>query len=481
MQLTILGAALIPLALWGAGNPGWLIRLALVAGVFEAGAALIIGGDPGFGLPTAMVPGLLLLAHIVLQYALGMRYAGEGIVLRAALPLIIFMIFAIVTAMLLPDIYSGQMLVWPNRPDLVFPTAVPLAFNSGNVTQSLYLAMNVAMAVGAGLILTGRGVRWRALLNAYLLSGYLVVGICVWDFASRIAGVWFPDEILRTNPAWAIVTQSFGPVPRIQGPFTEPAALAFFLSGLAFCCLSLCMRGHATMRPQLLLMLTIMCMLLSTSTTGIAILAFGLPLVLVAGAGDRLARMRTQRTLVNMVLAGGIVLVPLLLAVPSLIDAAAVVLESTLEKGDSSSYEDRMEMDRIAVDAMVQSWGIGVGWGSTRSSSLIPGILGNSGLIGLGLLVWFGVGLTLLIRRAGRLAPAQHPARPALDGFSAAICGQLCAALLSAPTISSLSFFLHVALVLGAAGRMMVDAAPQRVRATMRPSHPDASISGMGR
>jgi len=462
MQFTILGAALIPLAAWGAGNTGWLIRLAMVAVIFEAGAALVIGGNPGFGLPPAMVPGLLLIAHIVVQYALGMRYAGEGIVLRAAAPLIAFMAFAIGTAMLLPDIHAGQMLIWPNRPDPVFPSAVPLAFNSGNVTQSLYLAMNVAMAVGAGLALTGRGVRWRGLLNAYLLSGYLVVGFCFWDFANRIAGVWFPAEALRSNPSWTIVTQSLGPVPRIQGPFAEPAALAFFLSGLAFCCLSLCMKGHATMRPMLLLMLTILCMLLSTSTTGIMILVFGLPLVLIMGGGNALARMRIQRTLVSMVLAAGIVLVPLVLALPSLVDSAAVVLESTLEKGDSSSFEDRMEMDRLAVDAMMQSWGIGIGWGSTRSSSFIPGILGNAGIVGLGLLVWFGVALSKLIRRAGRLAPPQHPARPALDGFTAAVCGQLCAALLSAPTISSLGFFLHLALVFGAAGRMLVDAVPVR-------------------
>ncbi|MES2712670.1 MAG: hypothetical protein V4653_13895, partial [Pseudomonadota bacterium] len=451
MQLTILGAALLPLALWGIGNPGWLIRLALVAGIFEAGAALIVGGEGGFGLPTAMVPGLLLLAHIALQYATGMRYAGEGIVLRSALPLILFLIYAVSTAVLLPDIYSGQMLVWPNRPDPVNPAAIPLSFTSGNVTQSLYLAMNIAMAVGAGLMLTGRGVRWRALLNAYLLGGYIVVGLCFWDLAARIAGVYFPAELLRSNPNWAIVSQSLGMVPRIQGPFAEPAALAFYLSGLAFCCLSLCLKGHATMQPQLLLMLTIACMLMSTSTTGIVILAVGLPLVLLTGSGDRRARQRLQRTIVSMVLAGGVVLVPLVLAMPTLIDAASVVIESTLEKGDSSSFEDRMESDRLAVDAMIQSWGLGVGWGSTRSSSFIPGILGNSGLVGLSLLVWFGAVFTRLIRRAGRVSTGNHPARAALDGFTAAICGQLCAALLSAPTISSLGFFLHIAIVLGAA------------------------------
>jgi hypothetical protein len=464
MQPTILGMVILPIALLSAANPVRLLQLALVVGVFEAGAALVIGQGIGFGLPTAMVPGFLFLGYVVAQYALGMRYPGEALLLRAALPLLCFMAWAVVTSRLLPETFAGQIMIWPNRPDPVAPSAVPLAPTSGNLTQSLYLAMNVVVATVGGLFLTRRAIPWRGLLSAYLASGYLVVFLCFWNFASRVTGLWFPEDMLYSNPGWAIVNQSFGSIPRIQGPFPEPAALAIFLSGLAFCCLRLCMRGHGVMRPMLLLVLAIAAMLLSTSTTGILMLVVGLPLVLLTAGGDRAAMARTRRTLGTMTGAILVVLVPLVVAMPELLDAAAVVIETTLEKSESDSFEERGALDQLAIDAMLGSYGLGIGWGSTRSSSLIPGILGNAGIVGLLLLLWFGWGLLRLISRASRRAAPDHPARMALDGFAAALAGQFGAALISGPTITSFSFYLQLALVLGAASRMLLDVGAPRPR-----------------
>lgn len=459
MQPTILGMVILPLALFCIGNPVRLLQLALIVGVFEAGAALDIGG---FGLPTAMVPGFLFLGYVTAQYALGMRYPGENVLLRTALPLLFFLAYALVTARLMPETFAGQMMIWPQRPDPLAPATVPLAPTSGNNTQSLYLAMNVTFAVLGGLFLTRRAIPWRGLLAAYLGSGYLVVFLCFWNLASRLGGLWFPSEIVYSNPGWAIVDQWFGPVPRIQGPFSEPAGLAVFLSGLAFCCLRLCMRGHNVMRPMLLLPLTMASMLLSTSTTGIAMLVVGLPLVLLTAGGDRVAMARTKRMLGTMTVGIVIVILPLAIAVPAIVDAASLVVDVTMEKGESASFEERGAMDQTAIDAMIGTWGFGIGWGSTRSSSLIPGILGNSGLVGLLLLLWFGYNLMRLISRANRTAAPHHPARSALDGFTAALCGQFGAALISAPTITSLCFYLQLALVLGAASRMAIDASAAR-------------------
>jgi hypothetical protein len=43
------------------------------------------------------------------------------------------------------------------------------------------------------------------------------------------------------------------------------------------------------------------------------------------------------------------------------------------------------------------------------------------------------------------------------DGFSAAMCGQLAAAVLSAPTIGSLAFFLQLGCTVGVAARMVIE------------------------
>ncbi len=45
--------------------------------------------------------------------------------------------------------------------------------------------------------------------------------------------------------------------------------------------------------------------------------------------------------------------------------------------------------------------------------------------------------------------------------FTAALCGQLAAATLSAPTIGSLAFFLQLGCVVGTAARMAAECAPR--------------------
>jgi hypothetical protein len=239
--ITILGIVLIPLSLVSMFNPIRLLQIALVSSVFEAAAALIFGGS--FGLQPAMVPGLLFVAYIAVQYGLGMRYPGEGVVLSVMSPLLAFLFYALLSIMILPDAFAGIVFVWPQKPDMLAYSTVPLEFSFGNVTQAVYLLINVVFATAVAIFLTRVAVPYERIVSAYLAGGYVVVFIVFWQFANRTAGVPFPTEVLQSNPGWAIVKQSIGSVPRMQGPFSEPAGLALYLSGLSFCCLWLGIRG----------------------------------------------------------------------------------------------------------------------------------------------------------------------------------------------------------------------------------------------
>ncbi|WP_284944674.1 hypothetical protein [Acidisoma cladoniae] len=472
MHPTALGLVLIPLSLLWAANPVRLLQLAFVAAIFEAGAALVLGGS--FGLPPAMVPGLLFVTYVTAQYALGMRYPGEGQVLSTMLPLFALLAYALVSVMILPQTFQGTIMVWPQRPDLLNPGYVPLAFNSGNITQSMYLAMNVGVATCAALLVTRHAIPYRKLMKAYLLGGYIAVGIAFWQFASRIAGLPFPSDVIYSNPGWAIVAQALGSVPRVQGTFSEPAGLAFYLSGLCFCCLWLTAHGHRIMRVNILLGLSIFAMLLSTSTTGLLTLAVGLPVILIftAARGDRTALARLLKTAGVMAVVGSLVLVPAFIMKPSLMDSVQTVITSTMSKGDSQSYTDRSSLDASAVATIGQTDGLGVGWGSFRASSLLPGLLANAGVFGVLMVVLLGWRLARLVRRAGAVSRG-HQGQIVVDGFTAALCGQLAAALLSAPTIGSLAFFLQLGCVVGTAARIVTEqrSPGQRPRASARTWH----------
>jgi hypothetical protein len=459
MQLTVLGLILLPISLLFLNNPVRLLQLAIITSVFEAGAALLIGG---FGLQPGLVPGLLFIAYIAVQYVLGMRYPGERAVLWTMAPLLLFLAYAVAGAFLLPDIFAGEVMVWPqpSKELIGLWEAMPLAPTAGNITQSLYLVLNVTAALLCALFLTRRAIPYRGILTAYLMSGYLVVLLSLWQFAHEVAGLPFPSDILYSNSGWSIVSQKFDSMPRIQGPFTEPSALGYFMSGMAFCSLWLCIRGHQIMRPLLLLALSVLTVLLSTSTTGIVVVAVGMPLVLVYavrhGGGPGLRR--ALRTVVMLSIGSLVAAAPLLILRPELLDGLSFLMNMTLTKSEGDSFSERTGMDGDALQAAIDTFGLGTGWGSFRSSSLIPGVLANTGLVGLVLLVWFGVRVTRLTARAAAAAPPQSDARAAVDGFSAALCGQLVAALLSAPTIATIAFFLQLGCVVGAAARAPVEA-----------------------
>jgi hypothetical protein len=456
MQITQLGIVLIPLSLLWAYNPVRLLQLALLSAVFEAASALTFGS---FGLQPAMVPGLLFIIYIISQYALGMRYPGEGTVFRAMAPLLLLLVYAVISAWLLPDTFAGRIFVSPQKPDpLAFGALVPLEFTFGNITQVLYLGMNVLFALTAAIYVTRGSVPYERIIAGYMFGGYIVVALVFWQFANRLGGIWYPEDLLHSNPGFAIVTQSFGAVPRMQGPFSEPAALAFYLSGVALCCLWLSIRGYRLMKPNLLLALSILCVLLSTSTTGIVTLVVGLPLVLglASVGGDLSSLKRAFRTMGVLLIGAVLVLGPLFVIKPGLIDSVDTVVTATLTKGDSDSYEARSSLDSGAIEALAASDGLGVGWGSYRSSSLIPGLLANGGVFGLVMVSWLIWGLYRLSRRA-RVASPTHPGQVLAAGFTASMCGQFGAALISGPMINSLAFFLQLGCVVGVLARMSIE------------------------
>jgi hypothetical protein len=459
MTITLLGLGLIPLSLYWAFRPLRLLQLTLVSAIFEAAAAVAFGG---FGLQPATVPGLLFIVYIISQYAAGMRYPGEGRVFRALLPLLLLLFYAVMSAWLLPDAFAGRLMVSPQKQDPLLPGVfVPLQSTYGNVTQPLYLALNITFTVAVAIFLTRTKIPYQSIIAAYLLSGYVAVALVFWQFGSRITGVPFPDDLLQSNPGWAIVKQAIGSVPRIQGSFTEPTALAGYMCGIAFCCLWISVRGYRILRPNLLFTLALASILLSTSTTGIITVLVGLPLTFVAASlgGGRAALSRIGRS-VGLLLLGAVIAVgPILLLRPALLGSVEAVIEATLSKGESDSYRERSAWDAGALDTFAPTYGLGVGWGSYRSSSLVPGLTANGGLFCITMIIWL---IVRVMRLSGRRRATfrSHSGQMLVSGFSASLCSQLATALMAAPMINSLAFFLQLGCIVGTLVRMSIEARP---------------------
>ncbi len=452
---TAFGLIAIPLCALCTLQPERLLQLAILGAAFEAAAVLTFGT---FGVQPALLPVAMFAGYVLLQLLLGARYPGTRIVLWAVTPFILVTAWALLGSVLLPRLFAGEVDVWPQKPTPPF-MATPLQADFSNINQDFYALADCVALLLASLFATATHVSPRRLLGAFWLSAYLAIAVAIWQFLGRMTGLPFPTEFFLSNPGYAQLSdQMLGGLYRINGSFTEPAALASFLSGVVgaagWCLLS----GRGARHLRILLPLALVAMIVSTSTTGYAVLAL-MVLALVA-----YALLRGSRRLVSRLAMAGIVLLPIavvgVLAVavlaPTTVNTAAAVLDGTLNKQESSSYQDRTSLDWDSAALVLPTWGLGVGWGSNRSSSLLPGMLADLGIYGTLGLAWFGLRVARLVRQAR--VRATGDLAEVIDATIAYAMALITAALLSGPAITTVQFYIMVGILIASCARVLGDA-----------------------
>ncbi len=469
MQLTMFGYALLPLCAAAILQPTWQLNLVLLAGAFGAATPLVIGG---YGLPPGVIPACLFLAYVALQFFLGARFPAADRAWRTLEPFMLMAAYALVTAILVPRLFAGSFTVWPQKLAPPYDIAVPLAPGGGNVTQSFYLLIDTALVAGCALFFARRGFDVTRVLRAYLGAGYVVVAICGWQLVHKLTGAWFPEAFLYSNPGWVIFPgQTIGLVPRINGPFSEPAALAFYLSGTIFCCTWLVLRGFRNPMAAGLLPLALIALLCSTSTTGFTVLGIGIAGLAVYALALAPRRLAGRILLYGLPVAALAIVIAVGLSTLStrIEESLAMVARMSLNKAEGDSFTNRTRWDIDSLAVLWPSYGLGAGWGSVRASSLIPGLLGNLGIYGCALLAWFVVRVARQVQRARRLS-TNVKMLMGLEGLSAAILGQIVAAAVSAPAINGLDFHVLVGVLIAVAARAEHQAGQER--AVLRLRHP---------
>jgi hypothetical protein len=450
--ITGIGLILVPLCLICIGNPLRLLGLVFIGSAFMAAAVVVIGG---YGVSPGLFPTALFVAVFILRTCFGTRYPAERLALHALLPFGLVVAWGLVSSMLMPRLFESEIYVWPQK-SMGLAVISPLAPNSGNITQDLYLAAGASLTLCAGCFLTQSGLNLRRLFNAYLVAGLLSTAIAIWQLASHLAGVPFPSAFFLSNPGWAILTgESIGGFIRLTGPCSEPAELASYLSGIAGAAGWILLNGHRSRLAKISFTLASLVILLSTSTTGYAALFIMAGLVanyaiLVGSPG---LRRRVLLGFVGLCAISTTAIVTIPVLAPGAAHSASIIYNATLNKQQSSSFNDRTSADRDSVRAMEQSFGLGVGWGSDRSSSLIPGLLAGLGAVGVAGLLWFSFRVLNHVRAAHRLNRSDD-LRFVMHGCTGGLAGTLVAACVSGPTLSSPDFYLLLALLIATAARV---------------------------
>ncbi|MGI4746175.1 MAG: hypothetical protein ACRYFY_09045 [Janthinobacterium lividum] len=446
MGVTGFTLILLPLCLVLFTNMGRLLQLMLVFGVFEAAAALTFGG---IGLQPALMPGLAFIAYFALQLLLGARFSGQGPVISMTKPFVLVTVYALVSSILMPWIFQDKVFVWPQKAQPPF-VLMPLEPSSSNINQDIYLFINCVILVAAAIFMVRSPLRLKTLFQTYLASGFVVAFIAIWQFASKLAHVPYPESLFYSNPGWAILTgQQMGSIPRINGPFSEPSSLGGYMGTIVCATGWQLLQGHRDRVLKWLFFTGLLTMMLSTSSTGFGVL--GIVCIGVAALGLLTGSARIMGAILKLGLPLGL-LILLLLGIgntfaPELSKNVGTIFGQTLTKQQSSSYEDRTSTDIDSLMVVVDTFGLGAGWGSNRSSSLLPGLLAGVGIPGVVGLAWFAIVVGKGVRRvkAARCAMDQLFV---VDGCCGALIGFLVAALLSGPTINSVTFFCLVAILI---------------------------------
>lgn len=384
MTPTLIGAVVAAIGVWllVAGSTLNLLLFVLACSAMGGSAAALI---PALG-NVNIQPANLALGFLLLRCLIDAS-AGRGSLGRAVVEnrfLVLFALYGLVGAWVLPHLFRGAIDVTPLRPipGRSLFTTFPLAFSPQNITVSTYVMGTMIAGVCATMAArvdraAGAIARWGAGIGIT----HAVLGVASVLLASTPANAFF---LFFRNGFYAQVSQSFDGFVRMNGIFAEPAIYASYGFAWLVLMVELWLRSVETRWTGLAALALLVALVVSTATTAyVALAGYGLLLAVRSIASPGLIR-PDRLLLVGLI--GFLALTGALVAVavsPALGDAvAAIVRKTTTDKLASASGMQRLFWARQGIDAFLVSGGLGVGLGSFRSSSIATAILGAVGVPG---------------------------------------------------------------------------------------------------
>jgi hypothetical protein len=381
--MTFLGVLFIPAAiaffLW---RPFYLLPLLVVASVFEAGA--VFNGEVGdfsFGIqPFYFVEVFILLRLAMLGFGSQKLLPSKDAPMRGiVVVLCAFWVWCLVSAFVMPRLFAGTMVLSARNE---FDEFVPLQWTLSNLAQAGYLTLNVGAVVYAVHVVRARG-QAEQLVKALYWAVFIVAIVGFAQFVAAQAGWDFPYELFNSNAGYMQgIDQDIGVIRRVNCTFTEPSTAGSFLAAAGCGLLAGFWSGKRELHWLLAIIGVMSALLLTTSTTGFVALAAGFCLLLLyfyfIRRHDEHAHKSSVFTWAVVLSALGVV-VYLLLSTTDLWEA---VLAVTVDKAGTYSFWARLAKEFQALLVFANTYGLGAGLGSNRSSGLVPTMLSTVGIVG---------------------------------------------------------------------------------------------------
>lgn len=411
MSLTIFGVlvTVIGLLLLVRGSMAAMLGFAMMTTLLGGSAALNLPSLGGSSIPPANLALVFLMLRAVLPGPGQMAALAPS--LRANAFLLVFALYGTVSAYLLPRLFNGAAKVTPLRPGAVrqLYEAAPIHFSSQNITTSVYLLGTLAAGLGAHVGASRPGAA-PVILRIGIAIAIIHASLGFLSVVAPGTPLQMVIEAFR-NGHYAQLDQSLAGVSRMNGIWPEASGFSAYGCGWFIFMSELWLRD---VRPRWTgFAASLLALALAASTSSTAYVGLGgyfavgtLRCVLLPGSIP-------PRKLLTLIAAGfgTITLVAALMVVapPILATATKILRVMTVDKTDSYSGLQRLYWAKQGLDAFLASWGLGIGAGSFRSSSLIMAILGSMGVIGI--TAFFGHLLRVFkpLRASTHFAPPDLP------------------------------------------------------------------------
>ncbi len=359
-----------------------MLCLVIVCTLLGAASAIDVPALGGSSIqPAHLALGFLLIRLAFSPYA---RLNQITAALRANQWFILYASYGVIAAFMMPRLFSGAIELVPMKITTTLIYAMePLHFSSQNITTAVYLLGTCIMALAATLVVQSER-RTDLIVRACLGVAWLHIGMGIADLVLSAAGHADALNVLR-NASYAQLSQEVAGARRISGSFPETSAYSLFAFNWLVLMTELRLRGVKPLWTGATAVALAGLLLLTTSSTAyLGLGAYGL--VLLARAF--FTPMRPPATMFIVLFAfilicasaviGFIVIKP-----HAWTNALNIVQRMTTEKMGSRSGVQRTLWATQGLDAFLATYGLGVGPGSFRSSSLATAIIGSTGVVGV--------------------------------------------------------------------------------------------------
>jgi len=402
IDVTAFGAIFIPLAVFVFFflKSQYLLALLVISSVFQA-ASVVNVTVAGFdvGLPPYYFAALL----VFLRYLFAISVAG-GISLagtRLRLPvlfLLAFWLYSVTSAFVFPKVFEGLEVYDPRVGiDAQYEQTTPLQWSFSNFGQAIYLTLNTFAILY--VIQVVRFQRQADFLVQVFFGSILVVAfVGLYQRVASFLGLPFPYDFLNSNPVYS---QGFNHnvigIQRINATFTEPSYAGGFLVSVLVGLFAAYLVGKKTLRLLGVIIIVFLAFSNTLATTGYVVLPISV-LFLMLTYGPISARGYIHGRYLRGWIAIGAILLTALAVVWLLVSGfGQAIYNVTFEKTESLSFVHRIASDLHSLELLSYTYGLGVGLGSNRPSSLITYILSNVGIIGFSLFVFFITSLSRVL------------------------------------------------------------------------------------